>query len=77
MKQMLVEALQKVWWNWIRENVRIKPENQEEKSMDATKRILRFLEKRYDFRYNRLMGVTEYRRRGMKGRSSVRLTNVK
>lgn len=67
MKQMLVEALQKVWWNWIRENVRMKPENQEEKSMDATKRILRFLEKRYDFRYNRLTGVTEYRQKGNEG----------
>ena len=35
--------------------------NNEEKPVQSTKRLKNFLNKRFDFRYNRLTGVTEYR----------------
>lgn len=68
MKQMLIDALQKVWQTWLCEKGIVKQVKSEEKPMDPTKRILRFLEKRYDFRYNRLTGVTEYRPKGEIGK---------
>ena len=61
MKQILVKAFQKVWRTWLRDEGNVKPVMCEEKPKDVTKRILRFFEKRFDFRYNQLTGVTEYR----------------
>lgn len=38
-----------------------------EKRQDSTKRLLDFLLRQFDFRYNRLTGVTEYRPKGAEG----------
>ena len=64
MKQMLVEALQKVWRNWIRENESVRKEMSDEPKGNSTLQVQRFLEKNFDFRYNTLTGVTEFRPRG-------------
>ena len=69
MKQILVKAFQKVWRTWFRDEGNVKPVMCEEKPKDVTKRILRFFEKRFDFRYNQLTGVTEYRPKGATGES--------
>lgn len=64
MKQMLMEALQKVWRNWLRENESVRKETSEEPKGNSTLQVQRFLEKHFDFRYNTLTGVTEFRPRG-------------
>lgn len=66
MKQMLMEALQKVWRNWLRENECVRKETSEEPKGNSTLQVQRFLEKHFDFRYNNLTGVTEFRPRGAK-----------
>lgn len=66
MKQMLMEALQKVWRNWLRENESVRKETSEEPKGNSTLQVQRFLEKHFDFRYNTLTGVTEFRPRGAK-----------
>ena len=42
--------------------------NNEEKPVQSTKRLKNFLNKRFDFRYNRLTGVTEYREKEAVGK---------
>ena len=64
MKQMLMEALQKVWRNWLRENESVRKEMSDEPKGNSTLQVQRFLEKHFDFRYNTLTGVTEFRQRG-------------
>lgn len=64
MKQMLMETLQKVWRNWLRENGSVRKETSEEPKGNSTLQVQRFLEKHFDFRYNTLTGVTEFRPRG-------------
>ena len=66
MKQMLMEALQKVWRNWLRENESVRKETSEEPKGNSTLQVQRFLEKYFDFRYNTLTGVTEFRPRDAK-----------
>lgn len=66
MKQMLMEALQKVWRNWLRENESVRKETSEEPKGNSTLQVQRFLEKHFDFRYNTLTGVTEFRLREAK-----------
>lgn len=66
MKQMLMEALQKVWRNWLRENESVRKEMSDEPKGNSTLQVQRFLEKHFDFRYNTLTGVTEFRPRGAK-----------
>ena len=66
MKQMLMEALQKVWRNWLRENESVRKEMSEEPKGNSTLQVQYFLEKHFDFRYNTLTGVTEFRPRGAK-----------
>lgn len=66
MKQMLMEALQKVWRNWLRENESVRKETSEEPKGNSTLQVQRFLEKHFDFRYNTLTGVTEFRPRDAK-----------
>ena len=63
MKQMLMEALQKVWRNCLRENESVRKEMSEEPKGNSTLQVQRFLEKHFDFRYNTLTGVTEFRPR--------------
>lgn len=69
MKQMLVEALQKVWRNWLRENESVRKEMSDEPKGNSTLQVQRFLEKHFDFRYNTLTGVTEFRPRDAKEQS--------
>lgn len=69
MKQMLMEALQKVWRNWLRENESVRKEMSDEPKGNSTLQVQRFLEKHFDFRYNTLTGVTEFRPRGAKEQS--------
>lgn len=69
MKQMLMEALQKVWRNWLRENESVRKEMSEEPKGNSTLQVQRFLEKHFDFRYNTLTGVTEFRPRDAKEQS--------
>jgi len=64
MKQMLMEALQKVWRNWLRENESVRKEMSDEPKGNSTLQVQHFLEKHFDFRYNTLTGVTEFRPRG-------------
>lgn len=66
MKQMLMEALQKVWRNWLRENESVRKETSEEPKGNSTLQVQRFLEMHFDFRYNTLTGVTEFRPRDAK-----------
>ena len=66
MKQMLMEALQKVWRNWLRENESVRKEMSDEPKGNSTLQVQRFLEKHFDFRYNTLTGVTEFRPRDAK-----------
>ncbi len=69
MKQMLMEALQKVWRNWLRENESVRKEMSDEPKGNSTLQVQRFLEKHFDFRYNTLTGVTEFRPRDAKEQS--------
>ena len=66
MKQMLMEALQKVWRNWLRENESVRKETSEEPKGNSTLQVQRFLGNHFDFRYNTLTGVTEFRPRDAK-----------
>ena len=61
-----MEALQKVWRNWLRENESVRKETSEEPKGNSTLQVQRFLEKHFDFRYNTLTGVTEFRPRDAK-----------
>ena len=63
----------KTLWGWWSRLLR-KPENKNvestvEKPMQSTLRLKNFLNKQFDFRYNRLTGVTEYRAKGAVGTS--------
>lgn len=50
------------WWSrLLPSNEKKNGVNNEEKPVQSTKRLNNFLNKRFDFRYNRLTGVTEYR----------------
>ena len=50
------------WWGkMLRKDVKKDVVNNEEKPVQSTKRLKNFLTRRFDFRYNRLTGVTEYR----------------
>ena len=56
------------WWGKLLQKEKKKPiVNNVEKPVQSTKRLKAFLNKRFDFRYNRLTGVTEYRERGATG----------
>lgn len=57
------------WWSKpLFTNERKKVVNNEEKPMQSTKRLRNFLNKHFDFRYNRLTGVTEYREKEAVGK---------
>ena len=56
------------WWNkMLRKNEKKNVVSNEEKPVQATKRLKNFLYKRFEFRFNRLTGVTEYRERDAMG----------
>ena len=56
------------WWGkMLRKDERKNEVNNEEKPTQSTRRLKNFLYKRFDFRYNRLTGVTEYREKDAVG----------
>ena len=58
------------WWNrLLRKPVTKNVESTGEKPMQSTLRLKNFLNRQFDFRYNRLTGVTEYRAKGAVGTS--------
>ena len=64
--------LKSIWRWWSEKFLKSKKKNEvtnEEKPMRSTKRLKNFLYKRFDFRYNRLTGVTEYREKEAIGTS--------
>ena len=58
------------WWNRMlpKEDEKKNMLRNEEKATRSVQRLKDFLEKRFEFRYNRLTGVTEYREKGMAGK---------
>ena len=64
--------LKSIWRWWSEKFLKNEKKNEatnEEKPMRSTKRLKNFLYKRFDFRYNRLTGVTEYREKEAIGTS--------
>ena len=61
MKAMNWKALWGWWSKWLRKEETKNVVNNEEKPVQSTQRLKSFLNRRFDFRYNRLTGVTEYR----------------
>ena len=64
--------LKSIWRWWSEKFLKSEKKNEvtnEEKPMRSTKRLKNFLYKRFDFRYNRLTGVTEYREKEAIGTS--------
>jgi hypothetical protein len=56
------------WFSQFLANEKKKVVNNEEKPMKNMQRLRNFLNKHFDFRYNRLTGVTEYRDKEVVGK---------
>ena len=67
MKAITWETILEWWGKMLRKNEKKNVVSNEEKPVQSTRRLKDFLYKRFDFRYNRLTGVTEYRERGAVG----------
>ena len=67
MKVITWETILEWWGKMLRKNEKKNVVSNEEKPVQSTQRLKDFLYKRFDFRYNRLTGVTEYRERGAVG----------
>ena len=67
MKAITWETILEWWGKMLRKNEKKNVVSNEEKPVQSTQRLKNFLYKRFDFRYNRLTGVTEYRERGAVG----------
>ena len=67
MKASTWETILKWWGMMLRKNEKKNVVSNEEKLVQSTRRLKNFLYNRFDFRYNRLTGVTEYRERGAVG----------
>ena len=67
MKAITWETILKWWGKMLRKNEKKNVVSNEEKLVQSTRRLKNFLYNRFDFRYNRLTGVTEYRERGAVG----------
>lgn len=61
MKAINWKAILEWWGKQLFTNEKTKDVNNEDKPVQSTKRLNDFLNKRFDFRFNRLTGVTEYR----------------
>ena len=68
MKAIDWKAIWEWWSKSLFTNERKKTVNNEDKPMQSTKRLRNFLNKHFDFRYNRLTGVTEYREKEAVGK---------
>ena len=69
MKAMAGETILKWWGKMLRKNEEKNVVDNEEKPVKSTRRLKNFLYKRFDFRYNKLTGVTEYRAKEAVGTS--------
>ena len=69
MKAITWETILEWWGKMLRKNEKKNVVSNEEKPMQSTRRLKNFLYKRFDFRYNRLTGVTEYRAKEAVGTS--------
>jgi hypothetical protein len=61
MKAIYLKKILDGWFSQFLANEKKKVVNNEEKPMKNMQRLRNFLNKHFDFRYNRLTGVTEYR----------------
>ena len=61
MKALAWKSLWERWSEWLRKEEKKNVVNNGEKPTRTTQRLKSFLNRRFDFRYNRLTGVTEYR----------------
>ena len=68
MKAINRKTLLKWWGKLLRKEEMKSVVNNEEKPVQSTKRLNNFLNKHFDFRYNRLTGGTEYREREAVGK---------
>ena len=68
MKAIYLKKMLDGWFSQFLANEKKKVVNNEEKPMQNMKRLKNFLNKHYDFRYNRLTGVTEYREKEAVGK---------
>ena len=69
MKAITWETILEWWGKMLRKNEKKNVVSNEEKPVQSTQRLKNFLYKRFDFRYNRLTGVTEYRAKEAVGTS--------
>ena len=69
MKAMELKTIMEWWGKMLRKNEKKNVVNNEEKPVQSTRRLKNFLYKHFDFRYNRLTGVTEYRAKEAVGTS--------
>lgn len=68
MKAMYWKSILRWWGRKLFTNEKKCVSGNEEKPMQSTKRLRNFLNRRFDFRYNRLTGVTEYREKEAVGK---------
>ena len=61
MEALAWKSLWERWSEWLRKEEKKNVVNNGEKPTRTTQRLKSFLNRRFDFRYNRLTGVTEYR----------------
>ena len=69
MKAITWETILEWWGKMLRKNEKKNVVDNEEKPVKSTLRLKNFLYKRFDFRYNKLTGVTEYRAKEAVGTS--------
>ena len=67
MKAMDFKTLWEWWSKLLRNNEKKNEVNNEEKPVQSTLRLKNFLNRQFDFRYNQLTGVTEYRKKDAVG----------
>ena len=63
MKELIVKLIQELGTMYLQQCVE-QPESKEERAGRSTEKLNNFLQTRFDFRHNRLNGVTEYRMKG-------------
>ena len=67
MKAIDLKSILKWWGEKLQKNEKKNEVTIEEKPVKSTKRLKNFLNKQFDFQYNKLTGVTEYREKEAKG----------
>ena len=67
MKAIDMKTIKEWWGRWLRKSEKKDVVSNEGSSAQRIRRLKNFLNKRFDFRYNCLTGVTEYREKGALG----------